>query len=127
MTYSRTHKHFANWIDDQKALKEPQNFLGSNYRTVLNFWKWLDRFSSVQFNGVACRHSILDYKKRNKYDGIMYSGGDFRAPSAAYAAFKYEGVNVGFAVGYATYELIHMHTLLERGETLIFVPLFDGL
>ena len=122
MTYSKTHKHFANWIDDQKALTEPQNFLGPNYQTVLNFWKWLDSLSTGQFNEVACRHSLLDFKKRHKY-----TGGDFRAPSAAYDAFAYKGSNVMCAVGYATYELINMHTLLERGETLIFVPLFDGL
>jgi hypothetical protein len=34
------------------------------------------------------------------------------------------GVSPGHAAGYATWELIGVHKILEQGEPLTFVPLF---
>ena len=99
-------------------------FLGPNYETVLNFWKWLDTLTSEQRNVVGIRNR-LSVSDRNKVDTIAtdsaYSvvGGVFAGEACKAAGFG--------AFGFATYELIGMHIILERGKKLTFVPMFHGL
>ena len=120
MTYSKTHQRFSNRLIKPEALTNPQDFLGPNYETVLNFWKWIDSLSVEQWNVVADRYRNLDHAA---WDAAWYAA----RITAGYAARDAAWDAAGYAAGSATYELIGMHKLLEEGKKLIFVPMFDGL
>jgi hypothetical protein len=120
MTYSKTHKRFADRPNNQRALEHPEEFLGVNYKDVLNFWWYLECLSEEQRKIVWERYQALGYEVRdaawNAAQGAAY---DAVQNSVAYAA--------EYAAAYATYELIGSHRLLEQGKSLTFLPLFLDL
>jgi len=124
MTYSKTHQRFANRLNNPEALTNPENFLGPNYETVLNFWRWIDSLSVEQWKVVNDHYRNLDYAAWiAAWDAAWYAAESAARNAAVYAA----GYAAGDAAGAATCELIGMHLLLEQGKKLIFVPLFDSL
>jgi len=133
MTYSKTHHSFAEQVNDLQALVNPEMFLGPNWETVLNFWKWIDTFSEEQWKQVALRcnhlnHNTLQLSWRASLEAADKTiGGNNRA--CAYRAIHavYADYSNTVAAFYATFELIGMHFLLEQGNKLAFVPLFDGI
>jgi hypothetical protein len=106
VNYSKAHQNFSNNLQNPEALTSPQDFLGPNYETVLNFWTFIDSLTEDNWEEVARRYLAL-------------------APAASYAAWDAAGVAAGVAARVATYELIGMHTLLNDGKDLLFVPLFN--
>jgi hypothetical protein len=152
MNYSKAHQNFSNRLQNPEALKNPQNFLGPNYETVLNFWWFMDGLTENQWYEVARRYDALDdaawdaarYAAGYAAGDAAWSAARDAAGSAAYFAAGYAagdaawsaardaaGSAAYFAAGYAarnaTYELIGMHTLLDDGKTLLFVPFFNDL
>jgi hypothetical protein len=140
MTYSKTHQRFSNRLNKPEALINPQDFLGPNYETVLNFWKWIDSLSEEQWKVVADRYRNLDPVAGYAAGAAARDAAGVAARDAAWnaaesaawnaaksAAGAAAGDAAGAAAGYATYELIGMHKLLEEGKKLIFVPMFDSL
>ena len=127
MNYSKFHKKFSTELQNPEALTNPQDFLGPNYETVLNFWWTIDSLTETQWNEVARRYSALDPAAR---DTARDAAGSAARSSAGYAAWyaAWDAAwSAGSAAGSATYELIGMHTLLNDGKTLLFVPLFNDL
>jgi saccharopine dehydrogenase-like NADP-dependent oxidoreductase len=124
MSYSKTHQNFANRLNKPEALTEPQNFLGPNYETVLNFWKWIDSLKQDQWQTVTDRYHNLDPAARNAArDAAWNAAGNAAGAAAGEAAwFAARGT-----AGIATWELMGMHILLDQGKKLVFVPLFDSL
>jgi hypothetical protein len=66
MIYSRRHKGFA-WylnirynINKQDVLDHPENYLGLNYKEVLNFWFYWDSLSEERRNVYWNRVGSLD-------------------------------------------------------------------
>ena len=114
MNYSKAHKNFSAKLQNPEALTNPQDFLGPNYETVLNFWWSMDSLTGDQWNEVARR-----------YDALDSAAGDAARYAAASAAWSAAGSAARWAARSATLELIGMHTLLNDGKTLLFVPLFD--
>ena len=132
MTYSKTHQRFSNNLNKPEALTNPENFLGPNYETVLNFWRWIDSLSVEQWKVVDDHYRNLDPATRDAaWDAARAAARDAAWDAARAAA----GYAAGYAAGAAawdaarndTYDLIGMHLLLEQGKKLIFVPMFDGL
>jgi hypothetical protein len=130
MSYSKAHQRFSTIIRHSAGLTSPQDFLGPNYETVLNFWWTMDSLTETQWNEVARRYDALDYAagsaagdaaRSAARDAACYAARS-AAWSAAWSAARYAA---GYAAGSATYELMGMHTLLNDGKTLLFVPLFD--
>ena len=130
MNYSKAHQRFSTELQNPEALTKPQDFLGPNYETVLNFWWTMDSLTETQWNEVARRYRALDHAAR--YAALDAAGS--AAESAAGCAAGYAARNAAwyaaryaarYAAGYATWELIGMHTLLNDGKTLLFVPLFN--
>ena len=123
MKISKTHQAFANYVG-QEAITNPEPFLGPNYKTVLNFWYYLDTLTEYQWNVVHQRRMAISYEvseaardlARNAAEDIV---GVTNRNAAYYAAY-------GFSV-LATIELIVMHIILAEGKTLLYVPLFDSL
>jgi hypothetical protein len=130
VNYSKAHQRFSTELQNPEALTKPQDFLGPNYETVLNFWWTMDSLTETQWNEVARRYRALDHAAR--YAALDAAGS--AAESAAGCAAGYAARNAAwyaaryaarYAAGYATWELIGMHTLLNDGKTLLFVPLFN--
>jgi hypothetical protein len=150
MNYSKAHQNFSSELQKPEALTNPQNFLGPNYETVLNFWWTMDSLTETQWKEVARRYDALDYAARYAAssaassaarDAAWYAARDAARDAAGYAARDaawyaawYAARDAassaardaaGSAAWYATYELIGMHTLLNDGRDLLFVPLFN--
>ena len=139
MNYSKAHQKFSTKLQNPEALTNPQDFLGPNYETVLNFWWTMDSLTETQWNEVARRYRALDSAagdaassasraaSRAAAGYAAWYAGD-AAWSAAYdAAWSAAWAAAWYAAGDATYELIGMHTLLNDGENLLFVPIFHNL
>jgi hypothetical protein len=144
VNYSKAHQKFSNELQNPEALTSPQDFLGPNYETVLNFWWFMDGLTADQWKEVARRYRALDYAagsaagyaardaagsaagyaaRNAAWDAAWYAARDAARNAAWYAAW-YAARD---AARNATYELIGMHTLLNAGKTLLFVPLFNDL
>jgi hypothetical protein len=154
--HSKAHQNFSNCLQKPEALTNPQNFLGPNYETVINFWWFIDGLTENQWNEVARRYHALDDAARN----AAWAAAGAAARNAAMSAARIAAWNAardaardaagaaarnaamsaariaawaaardaaGDAAWNATYELIGMHTLLDDGKDLLFVPLFDKL
>jgi hypothetical protein len=144
MKYSKAHQNFSNRLQKPEALTNPENFLGPNYEAVLNFWMLIESLTEDNWIEVVHRYRTLD---------PYADGGLWAAWMAAYSAAHHviggapgnaawnstrnvaitatgTGPYLHFAwdaAGYATYELISMHILLDQGRELVFVPLFNDL
>jgi hypothetical protein len=115
MELSRTHRSF---IDHGYSLET----LGPNCKTALNFWLYLDSLTESQKN-IASGRNVLTYDEGYKarillfgvvgvslWDNILYS-----MPYTYLEPF------------YASCEIIVMQDILNMGEKLTYLPMFDGL
>jgi hypothetical protein len=136
MNYSKAHQNFSNRLQRPEALTNPQNFLGPNYEAVINFWWYMDSLTETQWTEVARRYRALDPATVDAARSAARYAAYYAAGSAAwcaagnaaeYAAEYAARYAAWSAAGYATYELIGMHTLLNGGKDLLFVPLFTDL
>jgi hypothetical protein len=128
MPISKAHQNFSTELQNPEALTKPQDFLGQNYETVLNFWWTLDSLTETQWNEVARRYDALDYAAWSAALSAARSAAGDAAWDGAWEAAFYAARDAALsAAGSATWELIGMHTLLNDGKDLLFVPLFHNL
>jgi hypothetical protein len=127
MNYSKAHQNFSNYLQNPEALTNPQDFLGPNYETVLNFWWTMDSLTETQWKEVARRYDALDYAAGYASWYAAWYAASYAAGYAWYAAWNAAWYAARDAARYATYELMGMHTLLDDGKDLMFVPLFSDL
>ena len=136
MNYSKAHKNFSTRLQNPEALTNPQDFLGPNYETVINFWTVMDSLTKDQWKEVARRYDAVDpaagFAARSAAWSAARSAAwdaawDASGSAALYAARYAARYAAGYAAGNATYELTSMHTLLNDGKDLLFVPLFNDL
>jgi hypothetical protein len=119
MTYSKIHQAFFNYLEQPDALTNPANYLGPNWEDVLNFWIYLDTLSDQEKEEMDQRYWALDFnvresaRKASRDVAEEVVGEDFR-----YAAFcAARGATGWWVFGFATYELIAHHKLLEQNKT----------
>jgi hypothetical protein len=128
MTYSKTHQRFADRLNNQRALEYPEDYLGPNWKDVLNFWWFLDGLSEDQCEIVRQRYRALDDDVWDAARVVAWraDGGAarFAARDAARDAAR---CAARAAAGLTTLELIGSHRLLEQGNSLTFLPLFLNL
>jgi hypothetical protein len=124
MKISKPHQNFADLLNSQRALSHPDEFLGPNWKEVLNFWIYLDTLSLEQFLiaserilnlGAVVQKSAADLARSAALKTIT----DFNISKAFSAARNHSGG----VFGYATCELIGSHKLLENGHSLVFTDL----
>lgn len=138
MKYSTTHQRFGELSSNTDVFNNPLEYLGPNYKTVLNFWHYTDSLSNEQWKIIESRHIELGYPKWSesnttgrptnwlKVFALAYATVMDDRGYAGYAALAAAGDDYSWtAASDATYELIGMHKLFEQGESLTFVPLFD--
>ena len=118
MKISKTHKKFADRLNNQTALEYPERSLGPNWEAVLNFWLYLDTLSVEERRIINWRYLDLDEDSRISAKTSAYEAAkDTIGNECKWAAWE---VTPTFASAYATLELIGSHKL----ESLTFLPLF---
>jgi hypothetical protein len=128
---SKIHQSFSR--AHQRALSHPEAYLGPNWKSVLNFWSYLDTLSPKQIEVSADRYAELrwvgDYYRRHS----LARNASWDTIGEGFSAFAWNktsttvgcaSTTVGYAAGHAIYELIGLHIILEQGKPLTFVPLF---
>jgi hypothetical protein len=120
MTYSKTHQRFADHLNNQRALEHPEEFLGPNWKDVLNFWWFLDGLSNNQLGSIRFRYLRLPNKigyttKNNHYGEALRASYDF-------CPHDY----IREAISKATAEIIGSHNILSK-RSVIYLPLFINL
>ena len=116
MKISTTHKKFADHLDDQDALKYPEEFLGTNWKDVLNFWIYLDTLSGEKRKIISNRFDNLE--ELGRLTSITLKAAEDTIVVKYVAAAWIATPTVASA--HATLELIGSHKL----ESLKFLPLF---
>jgi hypothetical protein len=125
MTYSKIHKLFSNYLKQPDALTNPEKYLGPNWQDVLNFWIYVEGLSKQERVEMWRRYRALDCGVQISANNTAraaadeFVGAEF-SNEAWYAACDVTGWGV---FGYATWEIIGHHKLLEQNKTLIFLPL----
>ena len=120
MKISETHQFFANWLNDQRALSHPEEFLGPNWKEVLNFWIYLDALSDEQLDIVDSQYCAYDLADKISMLNLAESA----ANTTTTERIAYGAVVAGWRNRGATWELIGVHKILEQGKSLKFIPLF---
>lgn len=125
---SKTHKLFSELLNNPRVLTNPEEFLGPNYREVLNFWLILEELSEDQLRVV--NECYLGFKREN------FSEWDRSTDLTIEASKEVVGENYDIAVDCATWnitnsgacwaarELIGMHLILEQQKPLTFFEMF---
>jgi hypothetical protein len=140
MNYRTTYQRFGQFTSNPDVFNNPLEYLGPNYKTVLDFWHYTDRLTTEQLKIVESRHIELGYPKWSENNTTGRSKDWLNVACLAYATIGDDKGYAGYAAAAAagdyflwtaasdaTYELICMHKLFEQGNSLIFVPLFDNL
>jgi hypothetical protein len=143
MNYSKAHQNFNHHLGgDYPVLSQPENFLGPNYETVLNFWWYIDTLTDQQMDKLgSCCHSSDDYVRQNAWNisrefantavghsnrVATYVSTEITPPTSRYS-YNVNHTIAKTCAKLAAYELISMDILLEQGLKLFFVPMFENL
>jgi hypothetical protein len=134
MNYSKAHQHLAQRAITPDAYNNPEKHLGPNYEAVLNFWWYLDTLSTKQLLELEEKYMLEYVQHDNRYNALVdYVEGILgysRRSNATHASRSHVWDIIGHFPSFpapVTLELIAMHTILDKGEELIFVPLLFDL
>jgi hypothetical protein len=122
MIYSISHRRFAsdlNYIrniNEQDVLDHPENYLGPNYKELLNYWFYYDSLNDEQWDIFWDRLYSLNSETRHK------------AHSTAIELAK-EVIDPRFvkSIRIGDLELIASHLFIERGIPFTYLPLIIDL
>ena len=126
---SKSHKRFSEYLETPRVLENPEEFLGENFESVLNFWLILDGLSEEQLRVVNERY--LAFRNVNYSEWLKAKDLAFDA-SEEVVGWRYAD-DVGWAAAdvtkssatyFVTYELIGMHKIFEAQQPLTFFPMF---
>ena len=127
---SKIHQRFSKYLNDPRVLTNPQEFLGPNYKEVMNFWIILDDLSEEQFEVVNKREEDFfneiypEWKKATYLTCIALAEvvSEKCVENASQATYD---VTNSSAADWATIELIAMHKILEdHQQSLTIFPMF---
>jgi hypothetical protein len=128
MKISKTHQRFANRLRTQRALSHPEEFLGPNWREVLNFWLYQDTLNFDETKNVEMLLRNLDKADRVSAADLAWDAAhDTIRESCFIAALAAAYIIFGPTSWRVTCELIGAHKILEQGKPLTFVPIFLNL
>jgi hypothetical protein len=134
MNYSKAHQHLAQRVDTPDVYNNPEKYLGPNYASVLNFWWYLESLTAEQLLELEKKYMLEYAQHNNRYNALVdYVEGILgysRRNNATHASRSHVRDIIGRFPDIpapVTLELIAMHTILDRGESLMFVPLISDL
>ncbi len=131
MKISKTHQLFSYLLEDPKALTNPEDYLGPNWKTVLNFWLYIDTLSDDEQVKMENRYWDLDEDVQESAWRVSFRV--FKEVMAG-GVIVYNDLNVIWRAAFhvtnkrsvfchATRELIAHHKLLEQDKTLVALPI----
>jgi hypothetical protein len=129
MSYSKAHQRFSTIIRHSAALSAPQDFLGPNYKTLLDFWWFIESLTVDKLEAVSDRYFEIDFlAKESAYHRASDAANIITEYTSDAASCTHNYGKFRSAMGFdVTYELIAMHIILDKGESLMFIPLFGDL
>lgn len=116
MKRSTTHEKIIEYCPDFD--EQIEDYLGSNYKTVLNFWLYFDRLTKKQKAELNRRNFF------NRNDEILFKDA-IRAITIDYGS--YYSILRNSVATMITYELIAALIQLPEGKTLSYVKLLENL
>ncbi len=122
---SKTHQKFSDRLKEPKALTNPEDFLGPNWRDVINFWLYFDTLNEEEIDKIGKSYWVLEKDVLKSAEDAAWDSSEevvgLKVRSAAcWAAYVVTDLVV---FDFATNELICHHKLLEQNKTLVFLPL----
>jgi hypothetical protein len=123
MKISKAHQKFSKILGSQNVLNNPKNYLGPNWKEVINFWLYLDTLTEDQLRVVETRYNALSFREWNAAKEKVWNAAKSNTSIVGRAAF-YSVYNAEYAARYATFELIVINKLLEQGYKPVFFPMF---
>jgi hypothetical protein len=98
------------------VLERPEELLGPNYRTLFNYWAFLDSLTIEQ---------IVDIHPKNcasyTYDTLVFDS--FTCVAGRDQVINLSNYTGCIKTAMATYEIIGMHVLLDQGLNLHYLRL----
>jgi hypothetical protein len=124
MKISKSHQRFSDYLEDPKVLTNPEDYLGPNWRDVINCWLYVDSLSEDEKIRMENRYYALKLDVRVSawhpaYDAATEIVG-WEVRDAAMAAASRDDYFIFDAI---TIELIGLHKLLEQCRDLTFITL----
>jgi hypothetical protein len=112
MKISNSHQVFSHILSSPRALSHPDEFLGPNWKDVLNFWLYFDTLISGQID-------IVNDEMQHNFDGQNSYRWVCALQVTAYSqdAFNITPPKFDFAV----LELIGSHELIKTGGELKYL------
>ena len=108
------------------ALDDVVKHFGPNYKTVFDFWYFVDRLDREFIRSIrepSWSYYLGDYAEQRVHRQLeVWKCARYFGPEPEKT--KYDNSSV---LGYATLELVVMDILLDDGHRLTFLPLFDKL
>jgi hypothetical protein len=124
MKISKAHQRFSEELNESRALTHPQEYLGLNWRDVINFWFYIDTLSWGEKKMNDRYRTLKYYVRLSNIDAVLYAAMEVVGREVRNAAWNAVADVTAYGVfGWITYELISHHKLLEQNKTLVALPL----
>jgi hypothetical protein len=114
----------------QSYIDNPEKALGPNYEAVFNFWSFVEDLGSEEEKLITER--FLEFENTYDYYGtrlIEYTNKVLTNEAyiwhEVFEATEVLHHTMRIAIAWATHELICMHKLIEDGEHIVMLPLFE--
>jgi hypothetical protein len=120
MNYSSIRQLLQKEYLSDKIHDHPEQYLGPNYETVLNYWWYLESLSEI----AKIDYSDNSATKPFRYNNFIIEQANlltnYHQAKAWYATQL--ALNIGEWYGWVTVELICMHRILDEGKSLFYLP-----
>lgn len=122
--YSKAHIALSKYYQVSDVLSNPEYYFGSNYKTLLNFWLFLDKLSEKDETRIFSRFSYGNDQVTFRASGNASENGLQFRTSFGVSAFR--NVNHKDAKVMISHEIIGMNILLSEGFKLRYIPLLEN-
>ncbi len=120
MKISQTHLKFSDYLEEPRVLTNPEDFLGPNWKDVINFWLYLDTLSIKEKEKMEERYwDLVQDVRVSAFNACCGAAEEVVGDEVRNAAYWANDWSVFID---ATRELITQHKLLEQGKTLVALP-----
>jgi hypothetical protein len=119
MNYSKIHQTLRENYLTEEINDYPEQYLGPNYETVLNYWLYLESLPEITKINYIENSATKPYG----FNSFIVKEATLLTPYQAQAWYATQiSLNSGEWYGWATVELICMHRILDEGESLFYLP-----
>jgi hypothetical protein len=119
MNYSKIHQTLRENYLTEEINDYPEQYLGPNYETVLNYWLYLESLPEITKINYIENSATKPYG----FNSFIVKEATLLTPYQVQAWYTTQiSLNSGEWYGWATVELICMHRILDEGKSLFYLP-----